>query len=65
MLTDHDIWPGNPAWVAIRETRVGEQSREAQGSGKVEASWEADDRAAGARRRKRGSGKMCHKVSSG
>lgn len=39
MFIAHDIWPGNPAWVVIAEIRVGEWS------GRVEASWEADDRA--------------------
>lgn len=34
MFIAHDIWPGNPAWVVIREIRAGEQSSEAQGRGR-------------------------------
>lgn len=45
MFIAHDIWSGNPAWVAITEIRAGEWSREVHGSGRMEVSWEADDRA--------------------
>lgn len=61
-------------WYLARKSRLGCHQRgqrwrvERGGSGRVESSWEADDGAActaGARRRERGFGKVCHTVSSG